>query len=102
MIHRCNSFRERKSWWPIYIWIVRKRADQAFKAYKLTLWKEVQAIEGEIARLAAARPTPASAARAAKLKAERKTLKRSEVSHFDFLEEICGYHIMKVRGEAAM
>ena len=64
--------------------------DQTYKAYKLTCLHELIAIETELAkpRLAAARKS--------EFEEQLKALKKSEVSHFDFLEEICGYHIIKV------
>ena len=87
---RCNGFRERKYWWPVFIWIVRKRADQAYKAYKLTCLHELNTIDKELAkpRLAAARKK--------ELGDKRSAVVKSEINHFDFLEDVSGYHIIKV------
>lgn len=91
---RCNTFREFKFWWPVYIWATRKLADQSYKAYKLTCLAELDELEEKLVapRLAQARKTA--------LEEEKKNLVRSEISHFDFLEDVAGYHIMKV-GDAA-
>jgi hypothetical protein len=87
--YRANTFRESKFWWHVYIWVTRKRADQAYKAYRLAIATRRRAIQTELqgARLAEALK--------AKLKDELLSLKKRELSHFDFLEKVAAYHMMR-------
>jgi hypothetical protein len=86
--YRCNGHREVKFWVPLYIWVIRKRADQAYKDYRLRWNADLAELERKLA-------APRLAARnKAALQAEKQALYRKEVSHFDFLEAVCGYHII--------
>ena len=83
---------------------MRKRADQAYKAYKLTCEAEVAAIEEKMAaiekeiakpRLAAARKVQLATDKKELVESKKKLI-QSEISHFDFLEDVAGYHIITV------
>ena len=91
---RCHNFREFKFWVPLYIWIVRKRADQAYKAYRIRYNEELTEARAKLEAHVGKRQSSISVT--AVLEADISLLVRSQVSHFDFLEDIVGYHIIKV------
>ena len=94
---RCHRFHEFKYWVPVYIWIVRKRADQAFKAYTIRFNEEVASLQQEpthLTRGEAARK--AEVERKAECAASLRILRRRKISHFDFLEDIIGYNVILV------
>lgn len=87
--YRVNSFREVKFWWCVYLWVVRKRVDQAYCMYVLKVQEQGRLIDAKLAdgdRLAAS-------VRAALLDEKRRFV-ASVKSHFDFIEEVCSYHIV--------
>lgn len=74
----------------MYIWIVRKRVDRAYQAYLIEFGREERTIKEklEAPRLAAALVK--------ELEESLKQLKRSKVTHFDFIEDCAAYHMIKV------
>ena len=83
-------YRELKYWWPVYVWIVRKRVDKAYQA-RLIAW---EATLDEIdLKLADGR---LGAEKRKQLEAEKKDIKRRKPGHFDHIEACAGYHIIKV------
>ena len=93
-IHRCHNFREFKYWVPVYIWIVRKRADQAFKAYVIRYNEELEAAKSKLA--ASTKKRSVDINQVELLNADITKLVRGKVLHFDFLEDVVGYHIIMV------
>ena len=91
-MHACssNAYREFKYWWPVYIWITRKRVDQVYKMYLIRFYEKLIEIEDGIekARIQARKDD---------LKEDKKQLLRKKVSHFDFIEDCAAYHIIQVR-----
>jgi hypothetical protein len=100
---RSNGFRESKFWVPVYVWTTRKRADQAYKAYLINVDEKLAEIDAGLEQASLelatghARAKAKAEASSTMLKAERKIVTKSIVSHFDFLEAVAGYHIIKVR-----
>jgi hypothetical protein len=74
----------------VYIWVIRKRADRAYQAYLIAFNKEVLRLDNALSvqRLAAARKQ--------ELEKSLALVKRQKVTHFDFIEDVVAYHIMKV------
>lgn len=89
--YRVNAFREVKFWWCVYLWIVRKRVDQAYCMYVLAVRKQARLLEQKLAAADSERLAPA--AKAALLQ-EKKQFTQSVKSHFDFIEDICAYHFI--------
>lgn len=83
-----HSFREHKYWVPVYLWIVRKRADLAYHLYLMRVGEAIQRLQAQLDGVT-------SSQRRIALQDELTDLRRGVVSHFAFLEEICAYHIVK-------
>ena len=88
---RSNAYRERKYWWPVYIWIIRKRVDKAYQARLISFQKAIADTQRKLAdqRLGADRK--------AALEKELKEMVRNRPKHFEHIEACAGYHIVKVR-----
>lgn len=91
--YRVNAFREVKFWWCVYLWVVRKRVDQAYCIYTLLVRQKARELDGRIAQ-ATASDRLSEAAKAGLLLEKRKFVS-SVRSHFEFIEEVCAYHYVK-------
>ncbi|KAL3901327.1 MAG: hypothetical protein SGPRY_012297, partial [Prymnesium sp.] len=87
--YRVNSFREIKFWWCVYLWIVRKRVDQAFALYMLLVRQKARELDEKLAgseRLAATVR--------ADLLQQKRAFMSSCKSHYEFIEDVCAYHFI--------
>ena len=74
----------------MYIWIVRKRVDQAFKARMILYRAKLAEAEDLVKRVRGD-----AAKQAAKEKV--KLIESKFITHFDFIEGCAAYHLLKVR-----
>ena len=88
--HRCNHFREHKFWAPVYKFCVKQLGDQAYKARMIYVKRRLADATAEL---------DAAVNDIAKKAAEEKLkyINSKKISHFDFLEGVAAYHLIKVR-----
>ena len=93
--YRNNLYHEFKFWWPLKLWIDRKRPDLAYRAYQIRVHDAKVEAQDKLDKLDSAQLTTAGQKQKMELQQTLKQLERDTISHFDFLESAAGYHIVE-------
>ena len=73
---------------PVYKWVIRKRVDLSYQDYLLRFNETIAEIDDELSRPRLA------ASHKQELAAKKKKALQSKWSHFDWIEDIAGYHVI--------